>query len=455
MTQRSSGHAMSATLHPPGPRGHLLLGNITEFRRDRLGFLTRCARSHGDFVGFRLAHRRALLVSRPEAVEQVLVSESDSFIKHFALRSNPFAAVLGKGLLTSKGDFWLRQRRLIQPAFHRPRVHALGATMVRLADRHVAAWRAGETRDLLSEMIDLTVAIAVKALLDADVGEEGRDVGAALQVLQETFADRLGVLLLMPLWFPTAGNRRLRRAVRRIDDVIARLIRERRRSGARGDDVLSLLLNAQDQDPSCLTRRQLHDEVMTLVLAGHETTALALAWTFYLLATHPEADAELAAELRAVLGGRPPTAEDLPRLRFADAVVAEALRLFPPVDVVGREAVAPCEVGGYPVRPGVTVLMSPWVVQRDPRFFEEPEQFLPQRWLDGLAHRLPRYAYFPFGGGPRLCIGKDFALQESVLVLAAVARTFRFTLLPGREVVPWPAFTLRPRPGVPVIVARR
>jgi cytochrome P450 len=216
-----------------------------------------------------------------------------------------------------------------------------------------------------------------------------------------------------------------------------------------------MLLLAQDEDGSRMTDRQLRDETMTLFLAGHETTALTLTWSWYLLAQHPEANERLAAEWRDVLGDRPPTVDDVPRLRFTECVALEAMRLLPPVYILGREATAPCELGGYHVRRGMTVLMSQWVTQRDPRWFDAPDEFRPERWQDGLINRLPKYAYFPFGGGPRVCIGNTFAMLEAVLLLAAVGRRYRFRLVPGHPVEPWPSITLRPRYGLKAVLESR
>jgi cytochrome P450 len=439
---------------PPGPPRRFLSGNLAEFRRNRLEFLTRCARDYGDVVSLRFGPRRILLVSHPDAIESVLVTNSRSFTKHFALRLNPL--VLGKGLLTSEGDFWLRQRRLIQPAFQRSRIVAFGPIMVAYTQRLLAAWRPGETRDIVPEMMRLTMQIAAKTLFDAEVAEDARDVGVALQMLQENFIARFNSVVPPPLWLPTPANRRLKRAVARLDEILYGFIRQRRASGADRGDLLSLLLNARDEgDRTQMTDQQLRDEAMTLFLAGHETTALALSWTWVLLAGNPEVEARLAAEVAEVLGGRPATVEDVPRLRYTEAVVQEAMRLYPPAYVIGREAQTRCEVGGYPVPVGRTVLMSPWVVHRDPRFFERPADFAPERWSSKAAQDLPKYAYFPFGGGPRLCIGNTFAMLELVLVLATITQQFRFTVQPGYQPVPWPTFTLRPQRGVPAVLTRR
>jgi cytochrome P450 len=438
---------------PPGPRGHFLAGNLPEFRRDRLEFLTHCARDYGDVVRIRFGTRRIFLVSRPDLIEEILVTQSKNFIKHFALRLNPM--VLGKGLLTSEGDFWLRQRRLAQPAFVKQRLAAYGPDMVSAAQQVMGSWQPGETRDMMTEMLRLTLQIAAKTLFDADITGAAAEVGEALKVLQESFLARFNYLLPVPLFIPTPGNVRLWRAVRRLDDIIYGFIHQRRASGADKGDLLSLLLHARDEEGGQMSDRQLRDEAMTLFLAGHETTALTLAWTWSLLATNPQAEERLVAELRQVLGGRLPTVEDWPRLKYTEMVIQESMRVRPPVYMFGREALQACTLGDYRVPRGTTLLMSQWVMHHDRRYFDQPEEFRPERWADGLAQRIPKFAYFPFGGGPRQCIGNTFAMMETVLVLATLAQRFRFTLAPGAQVEPIPTFTLRPRYGIPAVLTPR
>jgi cytochrome P450 len=446
-----------AAKRPPGPRGHWLGGHLPDFRRGRLDFFTRCARDYGDFVSLRFGPKRILLVSDPEAIDYVLSTGSRHFSKHFALRLNPI--ILGNGLLTSEGDFWLRQRRLAQPAFQRQRIAAYGPVMVEHAERLLAGWRDGDTRDILAEMMRLTLGIAAKTLFGADSVGQAEQVSAALRVAQDAFIARFNRMVPIPMLLPTPGNLRLRRAVRQLDAVIYDFIRQRRAAGPESSgasDLLSLLLHARDEDgQGQMTDKQLRDEAMTLFLAGHETTALTLAWAWYLLAEHPEAEAKLLAEVQAALGGRSPTADDLPRLPYAEAVILETMRLYPPGYVIGREALHDCAVGGYHVPAGLTLLMSPWVLHRDARFFDRPEEFRPERWDNDLLKRLPRVVYFPFGAGPRRCIGDAFAMIETVLVLATVAPRYPFLLFPGQEVVPWPTFTLRPKNGIKVILKRR
>ncbi|MHB1426274.1 MAG: cytochrome P450 [Gemmataceae bacterium] len=431
---------MGKHLIPPGPKGHFLSGHLPEMRRDLLGFYLRCARDYGDCAIVRFGLHRVFFVNHPALIEQVL--HSRNFTKHYGLRMNRL--LLGNGLLTSEGDFWLRQRRLIQPVFQRERILSYAPDMTACTERQIDAWRDGDVRDLHAEMRKLTLAIATKTLFGTDAGDQSEEVGRALHDAMGTFGQRFFRIIHIPESVPTPGNLRIRKAIRRLDAILYGLINQRRAEGGQ-NDLLSILSHARhDSDGSGMTDQQLRDEAMTLFLAGHETTALALSWGWYLLAQHPQVVEKLQEELRQVLGNRTPTVADLSNLPYTDAIVQEIMRLYPPAYAIGRQAVEPCTIGGYPVPAGGTILMSQWVVHRDPRFFDDPERFYPERWLDGLAKRLPRYAYFPFGGGQRICIGNTFALMELPLVLATIARRYRFSRLPGPPVMPKPQLTLQP-----------
>ena len=431
---------MGKALIPPGPKGHFLSGHLPELRRDALGFYLRCAREYGDCTLIRFGLKRIYLVNSPALIEQVL--HSRNFTKHFALRMNKL--LLGNGLLTSEGDFWLRQRRLIQPVFQRERLASYAPDMTAFTQRQIDTWRDGDLRDLHIEMRQLTLAIAAKTLFGADVTGQSEAVGLALHEAMGTFSQRFFRVLRIPERIPTPGNLRIRRAVRRLDDILYGLINQRRAEGEQ-KDLLSILLHARhESDGTGMTDQQLRDEAMTLFLAGHETTALALSWGWYLLAQHAEVVKKLEAELSQVLDGRAPTVADLPNLLYTEMVVQEIMRVYPPAYAIGRQSIRPCTIGGYPVPAGATVLMCQWVVHRDPRYFEDPERFYPERWTDDLARRLPRYAYFPFGGGQRVCIGNTFALMELPLVLATIAQRFRFSRPPGPPVLPKPQLTLQP-----------
>ena len=439
----------------PGPKGYPLLGNMPHYARDPLGYLTRCSREYGDVVRLRFPGTLAYLITHPDHIEQVLVKNNRNFIKDRYTREE--LSVLGNGLLISEGDFWRRQRRLAQPAFHRRRVEAYGETMVAFTERLLEGWRDGEVRDVHREMMRLTLQIVAKTLLDADIAREAEGVGEALGEIMDYFSDQGSgsFLRLLPESVPTPANLRYRRAVRRLDGIIYSIIEERRRSGEDTGDLVSMLLHAEDEDGNRMDPRQLRDEVMTVVLAGHETTAIALSWTFHLLGQNPEVEAKLSAELVEVLDGRTPTVGDLSRLRYADAVIKESMRLYPPAWAVGREALGECEIGGYLVPKETQMFISQYVTHRDPRFFDAPDAFDPSRWQDGSTEGLPQYAYFPFGGGPRLCIGSSFARMEAVLLLATISHAFRLEPVAGEPPVPQPSVTLRPRGGIEMKLSKR
>jgi cytochrome P450 len=444
-----------------GPSGRFLTGHLAEVGADRLGFLTRCAREYGDFVPLRLAFTPTLLVNDPNAIEEVLVHQHRHFAKTPALKVA--SRVLGKGLLTSEGEFWRRQRRLIQPAFHRQRIAAYAQTMVAETNRLLESWTSGETRDVALDMMGLTMAIATKTLFGAGVdADTAQRLAPILLEIGEYLNSRMySLLFLIPDVVPTPATKRYRRAVGELDAVIYEMI-DRARRAASGeadagawdaDAFLPMLLAAQDEDDGRrMTAQQLRDEVMTLFLAGHDTTALVLTWTFYLLSQHSEAAAQLRDELRQVLAGRDPGPADLPRLPYAEAVIAESMRLYPPAWVVGRQAIHDCVIGGYHVPKGTVVLVSQWTMHRDPRYYDDPEAFRPERWLGGLAKRLPKYAYFPFGGGPRVCIGNAFAAMEAALVLTTIAQRFQLDLAPGHPVETETYFTLRPKYGMKMVI---
>jgi cytochrome P450 len=431
-----------------------VLGAVVDYAKDPLGFIERCAwGGFGDVVYIDFLGQPTYVLQHPEHIEHVLVTRHRNYVKDKLQRRVLGGRLLGNGLLTSEGDFWLRQRRLMQPAFHRQRLALHGRVMAEHARRRLASWRDGEVRDVYADMMELTLGIAVKCLFDLETEGEAESVGPALARVMEHFADMYA--LLLPEWLPTPENLGYRAAVGRLDAFVSGLIQRRREAGNDAGDLLSLLLQVQDEDGSRMSDAQIRDEVLTLVLAGHETTAITLAFCWHLLARHPEVEATLHRELDAVLGGREPTAEDLPALVFTDHVVKEALRLYPPAWSLSREALEDDEVGGWRVLAGSMMILNPWTTHRDPRFFEEPEAFRPQRWADGLEQRLPRYAWFPFGGGPRLCIGSGFALMEARLVLATLARRFRFERVPDDRVELLPSITLRPKHGVRVRLRAR
>jgi cytochrome P450 len=437
---------------PPGPSPRSRSGSFKNYSRDPLAFLPTLAREYGDIVTMRFYKFRVYYVNHPDYIEEVLVNQARKFIKGRILRANK--GLFGNGLLTSEGDFWLRQRRLAQPAFHRARIAAYAETMVQFTERMLEGWRHGETLDVHAEMMRLTMQIVAKTLFDADVDADAQEVGRALEAIMEHNSD-FRRLILTPSWLPTLRNIRAALATRRLNKIIYRIIGQRRSAGHDAGDLLSMLLHAQDEDGSRMTDRQLRDEVITLFLAGHETTALALSWTWWLLAQHPQAEAKLHAELDAVLGGRTTTLEDLPKLRYLDHIIAESMRLYPPAWGMARLTIEDAHIGGYTIRKGCGVSLSQWVVHRDPRWYESPDDFQPERWEGDLLKRLPRFAYFPFGGGPRQCVGNTFAIMETALILATIAQKFRLRLVPGHTVAPIASITLRPRHGIRITLEKR
>ena len=443
---------MRTVSSPPGPKGRLIGDNLREYARDPLGYLSDRAREYGDVVGLRFMGQNLYLLSDPDLIEYVLIENNRNFTKTRILKRN--RRLLGEGLLTSEGEFWRRQRRLAQPAFHRKSVAAYGEVMVTYAKRSLEAWRNGQTIDVHEEMMHLTLEIVAKCLFDADLGARATDVGKAMKVALENFSSQRR-LVRIPRGVPTPHNIRFEMAARSLDEIIGAIIEGRRKSGEYRGDLLSMLVLAEDEDGERMTDKQLRDEMMTLFLAGHETTANALSWTFWLLSLSLNAEAKLAEELERVLGDRTPTMSDLSDLPYVERVVKESMRLYPPAWVVGREAIAECEIGGYRMPAGTTALMSQWVMHRDPRYHENPERFDPDRWTAEYAKALPRFAYFPFGGGPRQCIGAGFAMTEACLLLATLAQRFRMDLAPGQRVEPYASITLRPKEGIRMSLVER
>lgn len=418
--------------------------------RDRTGFLNECAREYGDLVPLRFGPRRAVLVSHPSAIADIFVDRSKNFVKPYILRTDRLR--MGDTRLGDEGDFWRRQR-LAQPAFHRTKLDGYGDIMVDATLELLDGWRDGERRDILADMNRLTLQIAARALFGTDLADQAESVGAALQAVMDGFIPRLGALFLVPDWLPTPANRRLRQALRELDDTMDGIVSRRRASGEERNDLLSLLLGAADE--GVLTPRQVREHATTYLLAGHETTALVLSWAWHLLGTHPQAAARLTEEVDAVLGSRPATTADVPKLKYAERIALEAMRLYPPIWAMARVALRDDEIGGYAIRGGTVVIVSPWVAHRDPRYYSAPEAFDPDRWADEAMKQLPRYSYFPFGGGPRGCIGSRFATQEAVLLLATIAQRFRLAPVAGEKVVPVPSITLRPSNAVPMVVRSR
>jgi cytochrome P450 len=430
-----------------------------ELTSDPLGLYTRAWKEHGDFVRLRvLPGVHFYLLAHPEHVEHVLATNHKNYRKPDSF-NNSARLLAGTGLLTDEGPSWLRRRKLVQPAFARARLAALDVPVARATEAMLGRWeRAGDGQvlDILPEMMRLSLAIAGLALFSADVSDEADELGRAYREAFAYISHRMNHPFAPPAWLPTPRNRRFAHSKARLDRVVLGLIAGRRGGRESRDDLLAMLMAARDEGShDGLSDRQLLDEALTLLTAGHETVGAALAWTWHLLAQHLEVQRELHAEVAAVLGGRTPTTADLPRLPLCRAVFEEAMRLYPPAWGLPREAIGEDEVGGYRIPARSVFILAQFLIHRHPEFWEEPDAFRPARFLGEPPAGRPRFAYFPFGGGPRVCIGAQFATIEATLALATIARSYRMDAVPDAPVVPDPTFTLRPRPGVRVILRRR
>lgn len=445
----------SAHRTPPGPPAYLPGWHAWRFIRNPLGFLANATRKYGDIALFRLADVDVYYVSHPDLVRDVLHTKRASFTIS-AMRSR-LEAVMGTGLLTARGELHARQRRLMQPLFRKSRIEGYTRDMVDHALSVRDRWQPDSEIDLTGEMLKLAMSVVAKSLFNHDIGRDSADVSRNLATILGSYTRIMSPWFRLYLVLPFAGARKFWKAVRELDDVIYRMIEERRRARNGGDDVLGLLMRERDaQTNAYMTEKQLRDELITLFLAGHETTANALGWTIYLLAQNPEADARLHEEVKSILAGRPRLeAADPERMSYARKILLEAIRLYPPAWHLARSALVDVELAGYLVPKGSAVLMSQYVMHRDARFYSEPERFLPERWSDEFLTGLPRGAYFPFGGGDRHCIGEGFAWQEAMLILGTLAARWRFELVEGQRVRLHPSITLRPKARIRMRVRSR
>jgi cytochrome P450 len=454
-----------AIKRPPGPKGNFLLGVLNDFSDDQPQYLLDAIKEYGDIVHMRMAHLHVYLMGHPDFVREVLVSKSKSFEKA-SLDRTILGKFLGNGLLTSEGNFHRRQRRLAQPAFHMKRIQTYAEVMVDYTKDMLDMWQPDETRDIAEDMIQLTMHIVSKTLFDADkvTANEATagSVGDAIHVLQEVSNHDYSRGFSLPNWIPIKDNRRRNKAVKAYNETVEKIIAERRATAVNGElqdtgDLLSMLmLSIDEEDGSTMEDRQLRDEVATLFAAGHETTSNALTWTWYLLSQNPDVEAKLHKELDTVLNGRFPTLDDLRNLPYTAQVIKESMRLYPPAWILnGRVAIEDVEIGGYTIPKGSIIFISPYVMHRLPQYFPDPEQFDPDRWTPEMEKELPKFAYIPFGGGARVCIGNVFAQMEAQLILATIAQQYSLRLQPNFEVVKNPQITMSPLNGLLMQLSQR
>ncbi|MDZ4857604.1 MAG: cytochrome P450 [Candidatus Hydrogenedentes bacterium] len=449
---------MSTTLLPAGPKGKFLIGSADRISKDRIHFLMHLHREYGELSRFTVWGQEIYLVTRPDHVKDILVTNHKNFHKSKALEVAKY--ILGEGLLTSEDELHKRQRRMIQPAFHSQRINTYGEIMIEYAARHADRWEQsgidGHPIDMWQEMMRLTLAIVAKTLFDADVESEAYEIGEALTTIIGLFERVTHPAAALLTLMPTPRNIKFLRARARIDKTILRIINERRATGEDHGDLLSMLLRAQDEDDGgTMNNKQVRDEVVTIFLAGHETTANALTFGWHLLSESPDAEAKMHAEIDSVLEGRLPTPADLHKLEYTRRVFAEVMRLFPPAYLIGRTVIDDYKLDQYIIPKGAMILLSPFITHRDATYFPNPEKFDPDRFAPEVQAGRHKFAYYPFGGGPRTCIGEPFAWMEGVFLLAVLAQRFQMRTVPGHPMDFDPQITLRPKHGMSMIVTRR
>jgi cytochrome P450 len=442
---------------PPGPKGLPLVGITAELVKDPLGFFYEAFQQYGDIVYFHVGNRQFYMLNHPDDVQHVLQGNHRNF--HKASTYEKLRPLLGNGLVTSEGAYWLRQRRLIQPAFHRKHLTVFALVMTQAAGEMLDRWEAsaqnGQPLDVASEFMHVTLEIVSRAMFSTDTAGFSDQIGQNLPIVLERTNERFWELLDLSR-LPTARNRHYWKSLGEMDKVIYQIIEQRRRSSESFDDLLTMLLEAVDEETGeRMTDQQLRDEVITIYLAGHETTANALSWAQTLIPIHPEVEGKLQNEVDSVLQGRIPTMEDIPNLTYTRMVIDEVLRVYPSVWSVARTPLTTEEIGGYSIGPGANISLTPYITHRHPAFWEHPEVFDPERFSSERSAGRHPYAYFPFGGGPRLCIGNNFALTEATLLLAMITQRYKLELVPEQVIEPQPVVTLRPRHGVRVYVRPR
>jgi cytochrome P450 len=441
---------------PPGPKGHFLLGNTLEFmRRPTLPLMMELARDYGDIAFLRVGGSHIYVLNNPDYIHAALVKHADKLNKTQSAK-RAARQYVGDGLIVSDGDFHRRQRRLVQPAFHTNRIETYAQIMVECTHTMLDSWRPGQTPDIAKEMMKLTLEIVARTLFDTGVSGEAYRVGEAIEMILDSIKSRVKSPYPIPDWLPTRQNQRLREAMQTVDTILFRAIQERRASGVDRGDLLSMLLLAMDEDDGTqMPAEQVRAEAVTLIIAGHETSANALTWAWYLLSQNPEIEEKLVDELDTVLAGRAPSVHDLPRLPYIEMVVKEALRLYPPAWIFSRKVIEDITIGDYDIKKGSTLLFCPYMTQHDAHYFDSPEDFVPERFSPEREKEIARFAYYPFGGGLRVCIGQAFALTEMKLILATIAQRYRLSVPLNQEVTLKASTTLRPRGGLPMNLSLR
>ncbi|WP_392535596.1 cytochrome P450 [Nostoc sp. C117] len=440
----------------PYPKGKFLLGNLPEFIRNPLEFITKCTYEYSDIVPLRIGFKTAFILTNPEHVEQVLKNQ-ELFIKGQGFRI--LKMLMGEGLATTEGDTWFHQRRLAQPMFHNKQIATYADLMVGSTVQMLNNWQEGETRDIYADLERITLEILAKAIFSLDLSEEAAK--ALVLTTQEGahwFEIKRKQSFLIPNWVPTPENLHIRNVVKQADKAIYEIISQRRISNSSKErkDLLSMLMEVRDaEDGSQMTDKQIRDQLATFMFAGQDTTRITLSWAWMLLSEYPEVQTKLLAELQEVLDGRLPTFVDLPHLRYAEMIIKETMRFYPAIPILSRESIKDCKIGDYQVPKGSHVIFAQWAMHRNPRYFEEPDVFKPERWANDLEKRLPRGSYFPFGDGGRICIGKAFAMMEMVLILATITQKIHLEIEPNHPIVAQLTFTLKPKHGIKMIVKKR
>ncbi|WP_088067358.1 cytochrome P450 [Gottfriedia luciferensis] len=430
------------------------LGHLNEFRKDPLHFLSDLYNKHDTIVSFRFAHRKMNLLLEPALIKEVLVTKQNSFHK-----SKPFQemkTLLGEGLLTSEDEVHMRQRRLMQPSFTKQHIQTYAEEMTMITEEFLCSWKDGEERLISRDMMELTLAIIVKTMFSMDMYQGHERVGKHLDIIMDIATKRIRSVLKAPLALHTPQNKSLTEAINAIDKVLYEMIEKRSDSNIK-EDLLGVLMRARDEESGeGMTNQQLRDEAMTIFMAGHETTANTLSWCLYLLSQHPSKAERLYEEVDRVLGNRRANHDDMKELVYTQQIIWESIRLYPPAWLIGRKAIEDVRIGNYKIHKGETVLISPYIMQHSEKYFSNAEEFIPERFINGKVKDVPEYAFFPFGGGPRVCIGNHFAIMEATLVLATIAQQFTVELLQNQhKVEPEPFITLRPKSGLRMIVRKR